>query len=204
MWILALNHQLKICQNSIVGYVAGTGLPRIALDTGADAIYFNNPDLPETRSELALPLLRKGNEVIGILDVQSKDQNAFSQEDVRTLSTLADQVSIAIENARLFEEQERILRETQAIYSRDLQEGWVRFTRSQNIAGMQRRNVKNSILQEPLELPGAFEALRSGSAYKRTESDGSALFTIPIKLRDQIVGVLNVKSDNNRSWSEDE
>lgn len=202
--MLARNHKLRIGQTGIVGYVAGTGLPRIALDTGADAIYFNNPDLPETRSELALPLLRKGKEVIGVLDVQSKEPNAFTQEDVRTLSTLADQVSIAIENSRLFEEQQRILLETQAIYSRDLREGWVRFTRSKNIKGIQRRNLKSNLLPEPLELPGALEAMRSGSAYQRIESDGSSLLTIPIKLREQTVGVLNVRSDIGLSWSDDE
>lgn len=202
--MLARNHKLKIGQTGIVGYVAGTGLPRIALDTGADAIYFNNPDLPETRSELALPLLRKGNEVIGVLDVQSKEPNAFSQEDVRTLSTLADQVSIAIENSRLFEEQQRILLETQAIYSRDLREGWVRFTRSQNITGIQRRKLKSSFLSEPLEFPGMVEAMRSGSAYRKTESDGSSVLTVPIKLREQTVGILNVKTEGGRVWTDDE
>jgi len=202
--MLARNHKLRIGQTGIVGYVAGTGLPRIALDTGADAIYFNNPDLPDTRSELALPLLRKGNEVIGVLDVQSREPNAFSQEDVRTLSTLADQVSIAIENSRLFEEQQRILLETQAVYSRDLREGWLRFARSKNIMGIQRRGLKSSLLAEPVEVPGAVEAVRSGSPYQKTESDGSALITIPIKLREQTVGVLNVKSDSGRSWAEDE
>ena len=202
--MLARSHKLKIGQTGIVGYVAGTGLPRIALDTGADAIFFNNPDLPDTRSELALPLFRKGEVIIGVLDVQSKDQNAFNQEDVRTLSTLADQVSIAIENSRLFEDQERLLLETQAISNRDLREGWVRFTRSQNIAGIQRRSMKNNLMQEPLELPGATEAIRSGNTYKRTENDGSDTLTIPIKLREQIVGVLNVKSESNRSWSNDE
>lgn len=202
--MLARNHKLKIGQTGIVGYVAGTGLPRIALDTGVDAIYFNNPDLSETRSELALPLLQKGNEIVGVLDVQSIEPNAFTQEDVRTLSTLADQVSVAIENSQLFEEQQRILQETQAIYSRDLREGWVRFTRSQNILGIQRRNMKNNFLPETLELPGTIEAIRSGDIYRRVENDGSSTLTIPIKLRDQTVGVLNVKSTTSRSWTNDE
>ena len=202
--MLARNHKLRVGQTGIVGYVAGTMLPRIALDTGSDAIYFNNPDLPDTRSEMALPLLRKGNEIVGVLDVQSTEANAFSQEDVRTLSTLADQVSVAIENSQLFEEQQRILQETQAIYSRDLREGWVRFTRSQNIAGIQRRNMKNNFLPEPTDLPGTIEAIRSGDVYRRTESDGSSTLTIPIKLRGQTVGVLNVKNTTNRSWTDDE
>ena len=65
---------------------------RVALDTGQDAVFFNNPDLPETRSEIALPLL-DGKEVIGALDVQSVEPNAFDQEDINILTTLADQVS---------------------------------------------------------------------------------------------------------------
>lgn len=202
--MLARNHRLKIGQTGIVGYVGGTGLPRIALDTGADAIYFNNPDLPETRSEMALPLVRKGNEVIGVLDVQSVEQNAFSQEDVRTLSALADQVAIAIENAQLFAEQERILLETQSVYSRDLKSGWARYIRSQNISGIQRRNLKSVLLSEPMELPGALEARRSGSAYQKSGNDATSLITLPVKLREQIVGVVNIKAEHDHAWSEDE
>lgn len=202
--MLARSHKLKVGQTGIVGYVAGTGLPRIALDTGADAIFFNNPDLPDTHSELALPLLRKGNEVIGVLDVQSEEANAFSQEDVRTLSTLADQVSIAIENSRLFEEQERILRETQRLYSGDLRAGWARFTRSMNLAGIRRRNLKTSFISTPIDLPGANEAMRSGSAFVRTGEGAVSILTLPIKLREETVGVLNVQADGSQTWSEDE
>ncbi len=202
--MLARGHKLRIGQTGIVGYVAGSGLPRVALDIGADAIYFNNPDLPETRSEMALPLLRRGNEVIGVLDVQSREPNAFSHEDVRALATLADQVAIAIENSRLFEEQERTLKEAQAVYSRDLRQGWSRFTRTGNIAGIHRRNLKTSIFAEPQEVPGALEATRSGGAFRKIESDGSSLLTLPIKLREQTVGVLNVKARGQHVWTEDE
>jgi GAF domain-containing protein len=202
--MLERGHKLRIGQTGIVGYVAGSGLPRIALDTGADAIYFNNPDLPDTRSEMTLPLIRRGSDVIGVLDVQSREPNAFSQEDVRALATLADQVAIAIENSRLFEEQERTLNETQAVYSRDLRQGWGRFMRSRNIAGIHRRNLKTSILVEPQDLPGALEAVRSGGIFRKIESDGSSLFTLPIKLREQTVGVLNVRAGGNRAWSDDE
>ena len=55
-----------------------------------------------------------------------------------------------------------------------------------------------------MDLPGIVEAVRSGSIYRKTESDGSSLLTIPIKLREQTVGVLNVKSVGNRSWTDDE
>jgi GAF domain-containing protein len=202
--MLERGHKLKIGQTGIVGYVAGAGLPRIALDTGADAIYFDNPDLPETRSEMALPLIRKGNEIIGVLDVQSREANAFDQEDVRSLSTLADQVAVAIENSRLFEAQERVLNEAQAIYNRDLRESWLRFTRSKNIAGVRRSKLKTSALPQPLDLPGADEAVRSGGFVQKVGADGSPSLTLPIKLREQTVGVVYIKVGKDRVWSDDD
>ncbi len=101
--MLARQHKLPVGKVGIVGYAAGTGQPRIALDVGSDATYFNNPDLPQTRSEAAIPLKSRNN-VIGILDVQSAQSNAFSDDDVVILQTLADQLALAIDNARLFSE----------------------------------------------------------------------------------------------------
>ncbi|MBN2146088.1 MAG: GAF domain-containing protein [Anaerolineales bacterium] len=100
--MIAIGHRLKVGEVGIVGYVTGTGQPRIALDVGVDAVYFQNPFLPETRSELALPL-KTGNLVFGALDVQSQQSAAFDDDDVNILQTMADQLAVAITNARLFE-----------------------------------------------------------------------------------------------------
>ncbi len=100
--MLDRQHKLKVGQIGIVGYVTGSGEPRIATDVGVDAVYFNNPDLPETRSEMALPL-KLGGSIIGALDVQSKESDAFSEDDVALFTTLADQISVAIENANAYE-----------------------------------------------------------------------------------------------------
>ncbi len=100
--MLGRHHKLRVGQVGIVGYVTGTGEPRIATDVGADAVFFNNPDLPGTRSEMALPL-KLGDLIIGALDVQSIEPDAFSQEDVALFTTLADQISVAIENANAYE-----------------------------------------------------------------------------------------------------
>ncbi|MBA3534605.1 MAG: MASE1 domain-containing protein, partial [Ardenticatenales bacterium] len=97
--MLAQGHKLKIGETGIVGNVTDTGLPRIALDVGADAVHFKNPHLPNTRSEMAIPL-KIGGQIIGALDVQSEQEAAFDQDDIATLSTLADQVAIAIQNVR--------------------------------------------------------------------------------------------------------
>ena len=104
--MLARGHRLEVGKVGMVGYVTGTGEPRIALDVGKDAAHFVNPDLPETRSEMTLPLRVRG-EVIGALDVQSTEEAAFTDEDVATLQTMADQLANAIENARLFAEIEQ-------------------------------------------------------------------------------------------------
>ena len=109
-------HRLTVGGQSIVGYVTNTGQPRIALDVGQDAVHFNNPLLPDTRSEMALPLIARGS-VIGALDVQSVEAGAFDEEDINMLQVMADQLAAAIENARLFEQTQRRLVEQAMLYN---------------------------------------------------------------------------------------
>ena len=123
--MLERGHRLKVGEEGIVGYVAGSGEPRIALDVGEDAVYFDNPDLPATRSEMALPLKVRG-EVIGVLDVQSEEPAAFTDEDVAVLQTMADQIALAIENARLLREAQERLQEVNLLLGRREQEVWKR------------------------------------------------------------------------------
>ena len=143
--MLERGHRLKVAETGLVGYVTGTGKPRIALDTGADAIFFDNPDLPQTRSELTLPL-RVGEEIIGALDVQSIEPNAFSSEDINILSTLADQVSIAIQNAQQFEQTRQALSESQLLSQQFIQSGWQQFTKHKNLVGIRHTGARASLL----------------------------------------------------------
>lgn len=102
--LLAIKHKLRKGSESVIGRVTASGEPVIALDTAdAAVVHQPNPYLPLTRSEMALPLIVK-NQVVGALDVQSNQPNAFSEDDIRALNTLAAQISIAIDNARLYEE----------------------------------------------------------------------------------------------------
>jgi putative methionine-R-sulfoxide reductase with GAF domain len=121
--MLARQHKLRVGSEGIVGYVTVTGKTRVALDVGVDAIYFNNPELPDTRSEMAVPL-RVGTELIGALDVQSTEETAFAEEDVTVLELLADQIAIAIENARLNLESQRALARAEEAYQRYLRNEW--------------------------------------------------------------------------------
>ncbi|MBN1312090.1 MAG: GAF domain-containing protein [Anaerolineae bacterium] len=102
--LLEDQHKLGVGSQSMVGWVTANNAARIALDVGQEAVRFDNPLLPKTRSEMALPLRVRG-EVIGALDVQSTSLNAFADEDVQTIQMMADQVAIAIDNAHLFAQQ---------------------------------------------------------------------------------------------------
>ncbi len=110
--MLAQGHRLEVGGDSMVGWCTAHGRARIALDVGDEAVRFDNPLLPETHSEMALPLISRGR-VIGALSVQSTASQAFSEEDVAVLQTMADQVANAIENARLLQEMERLVRRNQ-------------------------------------------------------------------------------------------
>lgn len=117
-------HSLSIGMQGIVGYAAAQKKPRIALDVGTDAAFFNNPDLPLTRSEVSLPLLIR-NKVLGVLDIQSDRPQAFSMDDIDVLQTLSDQIAIAIENARLLDETQAAITQLEALTSIRTQEAWV-------------------------------------------------------------------------------
>ncbi len=94
-------HRLTVGSNSIVGWTTQHRAPRIANNVGQDAVHFNNPLLPDTQSEVALPLISQ-NQLLGALDVQSTLVNAFAEDDLAVLQLMADQVAAAIYNARLF------------------------------------------------------------------------------------------------------
>jgi GAF domain-containing protein/anti-sigma regulatory factor (Ser/Thr protein kinase) len=99
-------HKLAIGGNSMIGASIANKQGRIALDVGAEAVFFENPHLPKTRSEMALPLIA-GEDVIGALTVQSTEEAAFHEEDIAALQTMADQLAIAFQNSKLHKQAER-------------------------------------------------------------------------------------------------
>jgi putative methionine-R-sulfoxide reductase with GAF domain len=112
--MLEASHRLQVGGESMVGQCTANAQARIALDVGEEAVRFDNPLLPETRSEMALPLISRG-QVIGGLTVQSTEAGAFSDEDIAVLQTMTDQVANAIQNARLFEETQRLAQRERTI-----------------------------------------------------------------------------------------
>ncbi|MBC8335574.1 MAG: GAF domain-containing protein [Anaerolineales bacterium] len=189
--MLARDHQLRVGQEGIVGSAVDLKTARIALDVGNDATYFDNPDLPNTHSEMALPLMI-GNEVIGVLDVQSEETNAFSGEDIEGLSTLANQVAVAIENARLFQQSQDTLQELDTTFQRYLKNEWSRFGNLSDIIGYRARTTGLEAINEPLQMDG--KTINNDSVYK-----------LPVKLRNIVIGYLNVDLDKPvAQYTEDE
>ena len=105
--MISRNHRLGVGKQGIVGYVTGIGQSRITQDIQLDRIHSVTPELPETRSEMALPLKVRG-EIIGALDIQDRIPNAFIEEDISALQTLADQISLGIQNLRLNRQLEKL------------------------------------------------------------------------------------------------
>jgi GAF domain-containing protein len=208
--MLARGHGLRVGQEGIVGYVTGRGEPRIALDVGADAVFFDNPDLPDTRSEMALPLRARG-EIIGALDVQSREPEAFSQEDVAVLQTLADQVATAISNARLFHQAQESLEAERQAYVELGREAWRELLRTR--PGLGYRYDEGSVVllngHSPASHPvwGTLHPIRGTS---HPDADAKLVenlpeLALPIRVRGHVIGRITAhKPGDADEWTAEE
>lgn len=199
--MLERQHRLPLDTNSMVGYATSLGQPRVSLNVEADAVHLRNPDLPATRSEMTLPL-RVGNRVIGALDVQSVQKNAFTTDDIEVLTILADQIAIAIENARLFSESKAALAESQATMDQFVRQEWKSFNRQSRQNGF----IFDGRQIAPLIAQGQSERIkRTAQTGRLSLEKDSANVTVPIRLRGQTIGVLEVRpKKGQRQWTDDE
>jgi len=194
--MLLRGHQLKIGEQGIVGYAISTGNPRIALDVGEDAVYFGNPELPNTRSEMALPL-KIGNEVVGALDVQSTEAAAFNEEDISVLALLADQVSLAIENARLFDQARKSLAESEALYRQYIRQAWTKLPKEQNLSGF-RYTARGA---SPIETK---TSLNTNAKFEEKAEDKDQVMSVPIVIRGETIGTLSIQTPDDKTISENQ
>lgn len=199
--MLERHHQLKL-GTGVVGYCAQTGQPRIALDVGTDAIFFDNPDLPETRSEVALPMISRGK-AVGVLDVQSTEAGAFSTEDLQVLTTLANQVSIALENALLLTEARAALAQVQEVYNEFTRAEWSRTISKAEQKGFRYQTGRIEMLENDLHESEIVKAIQSGDVAKNQEKRTTV--AVPVKLRGEVIGILHIESNNPaKEWQADE
>jgi GAF domain-containing protein/HAMP domain-containing protein len=167
-------HRLAVDSKSMVGTAISQREARIALDVGAEPVRFNNPLLPYTRSEIALPLIA-GERVLGALDVQSTREAAFGPSDIETFQNMANQVAIAIENARLFQEINLRLQELQSAQRDYVREAWSSLSKLDNLEY------------------GVGEV---------TAATSENTLQVPLALRDEVIGQINIESAE--AWSPEE
>jgi GAF domain-containing protein/HAMP domain-containing protein len=189
--MLEQGHSLKLGDVGMVGYVAAYGQPRIALDVGEEATHFKNPLLPETHSEIALPL-KVGQQVIGVLDIQSQEAAAFTQDDVIILQTLADQLAVAIDNARLFQEAQESLQQVEMLYGEYSQRSWreLVLVHARGLIGYQYDQTGVNPVQDT-----------SSNEVKPNTATISPVM-IPLKIRGQVIANLKFWP-NPEKWSDD-
>lgn len=168
------HHRLEIAGKNMVGTAIRELSPRIAQIASEEKQRFENPLLPYTRSEMALPLM-VGDRVLGALDVQSTRESDFGPQVIETMQNMAGQVAIALENARLFQEAQQIIKEMRAVQQQYLLEGW---------QGLSEETEK-------LEY-------RIGDE----EDDNARKLEVPISLRDQILGQIMLESQTE--WTPDQ
>ena len=200
--MLERGHKLQVGQTGIVGFVTATGRARIALDVGTDAAYFDNPDLPDTRSEIALPL-RYSGQVIGALDVQSLDANAFGQDDIEALTTLADQVAVTINNTLILEEARKSLNESQSAFGNFTRDSWKIMQPKSLGLGFQLKESVVTPLDQPLTGKDIQEAVARGATVISDKDNGGSNLTIPIRLRGKTIGIINLRTAQQKLTSDD-
>jgi GAF domain-containing protein len=172
-----------------------------------------NSLLPESRSEMALPL-RSGDRVIGVLDVHSAEREAFSQEDIAVLQAVADQMAVAIDNAQLFVEIQARLEEMGTRQRHHVREQWADFASSQAVPSYERIQTGVTHLDDVAVSGGTGEL---GQAIKRAMAQrevvvqpstgsetGQATLVVPISLRDEVLGVLGLHDTEGRRWWTDD
>ena len=201
----AIGKRLAIAETSMVGWSIVHRRARVALEAKDDAVRLAEPDLPDTRSEAALPLRSRG-EVLGAISVQHTKPNAFDQDTVVVLQTMADQLAVAIDNARLFAERQKALESVQRAYGEQSREAWLEM--------LERRpdlsyvgSARGVVPAGDLWRPETVQAHQTGETVRGNgdAEDGRQPLAVPIRVRGQVVGVLDTyKPGDAGEWTREE
>jgi GAF domain-containing protein len=184
--MLAEGYRLPVRAKNSISLAAQTGQPQMVFDTRMNVEVLAS-NLTEARSQLVLPL-KSGDQIVGVLDLQSAEVNAFSEDDLSTLTILADQMGIAIQNALLYEQSQSALREANLTFRQASEREWKGYAETIEAKGYRYDGIKPEPLKES----------RSSSA------EGNAL-AVPVQLRGQTIGRLRLRpSDTSKQWTEDE
>jgi GAF domain-containing protein len=183
--MLAAGHRLAVGGSSMIGWAVVNRASRVSQDVGSETVRFNNPYLPKTRSELAIPIISRGQS-LGALTIQSEQSNAFDAEDIQILEGVADSLAIALENSRLFEQAQEALDEVRTMDRDYLQQSWLQASREAN-------NLSYTFENKDFANDGHSTSAHSPDG-GTPESMG--VVQIPLSLRDQIIGQITLETSS--------
>jgi GAF domain-containing protein len=199
--LLAQHFRLAVGSASIIGWVTSNRTLRVSQNVEEDPFYFKLPLLSETRSELAIPLTI-ASRLLGVLDIQSTQINAFSEDDVRALRAVGDELALAVDNARLLKETQEQLEKFQSSYRDLARQSWRRISRSGLPSTIR---IGGSALPE--QMTGEdfktldLAATKMGMVLSEDESE----IAIPINMRGEHIATIGArKSGEEERWSDDE
>ena len=197
--MLARTHRIRIGEG-MVGWSIANSQARVAQVAGSDAVRLATPELPLTRSEAALPLRSRG-QVLGALTVQDIHSGTFDQDTITVLQTMADQLAVALENARLFAESKEALKVMHRAYAEMSSKAWRELLHSRPTLGFRRDKEGTAPIPTPVfaqpQLPGQADPGTGPPAHRQK--------VLPVKVRNQILGWVDArKVDGAGEWTAQE
>jgi GAF domain-containing protein/HAMP domain-containing protein len=198
--MLAQGHRLEVGGNSMIGQCVARNDQVVLQSAGDEVVRFENPLLPDTRSELALPMRARGR-VIGAMTVQSDRESAFDEQYISALQTVADQVAVALDNARNFAEVEATLAQTQLVQQRYLGQAWSEYLSGQPVTGYEYAPGRGGVEQgmRPLGNELLAEVVRALNGRQAGEDDD--LLVVPIVQGQRVVATLGFEK-GDREWGD--
>ncbi len=199
--LLARGHRRKVGEG-MIGWCIAQGQPRSSQEANQDQVRVSTPELPDTRSEAALPLRSRGK-VLGALTVQSDQPGAFDQDTLAALQTIAEQVAVALDNAHLFAETQSALEAERRAYGEISHKAWSQMIQAEAIEGY-RCDQAGVTPTSGHWLPEMKQAARNKQVILASH-EAASVAAVPIRVRENVLGALNFrKTGENKTWTQEE
>jgi GAF domain-containing protein/HAMP domain-containing protein len=199
--MLARGHRIRVGEG-MIGWSVAHAQPRLALEAGEDAVRLATAELPETRSEAAIPLRSRG-QVLGALTVQDTQPGAFDQDTIAVLQTMADQVGVALDNARLFTESQLALEASRRAYGELSHQAWRELLHARPEWGYIYAHDSIAPAQGDW-CPEMLQAVQTSRSVRGRDREEQTL-AVPLKVRDDVIGVLSFeKGEADKAWTREE
>jgi GAF domain-containing protein/HAMP domain-containing protein len=194
--MLTRGHRIRVGEG-MIGWCIAHGQSRVALVAEEDAVRLATQELPDTRSEAALPLRVRGN-LLGALTVQHTRPGVFDEDSLAVLQTMADQVAVAISNAQLFRQAEAALEAERRAYGQFSLEAWSEWLRSRPTIGY--RSDPSGV-----KMVGNGDARQGQGGGREPARSNLPELSLPLRIHDRVLGNIQAhKPDGTGAWTAEE